>query len=288
MAGLISYRNLVDSSTAILTATGAVQPAFPLSLLKVRQLSPPTRIDRVSAQTFQLEIFIDRGATAPVASGGGVAGVIGINALTGSVQPTSMSVSSSATSSGYVTIGATTSFVDAGSPKLQQSIFCEITGDIRRYVRVNAQWFVGPGVSYGQVGRLWLGPAIVLGAGVDDYWELDYADQGMLVSAKGGQVFEAPTTRVRVLRCSASKLTSLHAFGLSNNGTASLGDVPNLQGMQMEVGLTGDLVLVPRSSSDLWNRRAAVYGHLDPSGRGSIRKAPGDYYSTSLVAYEER
>lgn len=285
MAGLISYRNLVDLSSTVITATGTVAPDFPLTNLRVRQLSTVTRISRVSLQTMQLEIFLDRGVGAPNIVGG-VAAVIGINAVAGSPQPLALSVGSSTTASGYVGIGGTLSFVDAGVPALPQSIFCEITGTIQRYLRVAAQWFVGAGVTYGSIGRLWLGPAIVIDGGVDDQWELDYVDPGAIVSSSGGQVYERPKPRRRVLRCNLSSLKSKHAFGMTAG--VSGGDVPSLQGLQMEAGLTGEVIVVPRSSSDLWNRRAAIYGHLDSSGRGSIVKNEGDNYSTSLIVIEER
>jgi hypothetical protein len=154
-----------------------------------------------------------------------------------------------------------------------------------RYVRISPTW-AQTGLTR-SIGRLWISDAIVIPSGVDGDWEQDFVDTGMLDFSDGQQAYEAPKNRVRVLRVNLSGLPADLAYGCAD-GASSAADAASIQGMQMEAGVTGSVLIVPRLDSPIWVRRLSIYGHIDANSRPAIRKQAGDNYSTQFTAIEER
>lgn len=291
MAGaLISYRNFADGAGIGLNA-GALVGGYPLANLQDRRLSKQARVANVSLQTMQLDLKLDLGAswvaTAPTRPG--LCALLGMNVNASPPFVASMTVSTSTTSGGvYTNIGTMPIGNDVGIPSLPQSFACEITGAIQRFVRVFASWPVAAGVTFGTVGRLWLGDAIKLPNGVDGDLVLDYTDPGRLDESAGFEAYEEKRVKRRMLVFNSTLVPALLAYGINEASPISADDVPSFQGLQLECGLTGELVAVARTSSMPWIRRTLIRGHVDSGNRMSIRKQQGDNYAISGTIIEER
>jgi len=187
---------------------------------------------------------------------------------------------------------------DAGVPELPTGVFVvpgragldtsppsDGVGVRARYVRITPNWV--PIGSYREIARVWLGDAVVIPEGVDANWDLGFVEPGRLDTSSGQQVYEEKKNRVRTLRVSLSKMPAEIAFGFAE-GSASAADTPSIEGLQFSAGATGEVVILPRSTSALWNRRLGIYGHIDANSRPTIHHDAGDFYSTEFVAIEER
>lgn len=272
MSGLIAYRNLADTATVALTA-GAIAE-FPVANLATRQLA---RVCRMTAAATPA-ITIDLGS----AQRTDVIALLNINAT------------SAATSSMLIQYGSdgiswtnliTSVPADAGVPSLPNAVILAhgITANYR-YWKVTPQWTRKGGATYYEIGRLWLGPAITLENGFEGRWRNGFLDRGRLDESAGLQNYADVRVRARTLSLRCEVDTSL-AYGFAHDATSAL-DVPCFQGLQMECGTTGEVIAVPRTETRLWQRRLALYGHLQSDF--GIDKAAGPNYSVDLVIQEER
>jgi hypothetical protein len=288
VGALLAYRNDADTATVSL-GMGGTLAGFPLSNLALRQLSKVARLNLAGPP----RIDVDLGAVQNVK-------LIALLAL-GNVQPTAavdLVVQYSQNGSTWFT--ATVDIVnDAGVTTLPTGVFLvpvkagpdgSPTGDgvgVRaRYLRLTPNWVPIAG-SYRDIGRLWVSDALVIPAGVDGDFELDFIDTGTLDASDGSQFYESKKTRTRALRVNLSAMPAQTAYGFADNASSAL-DVPSIQGLQMEAGCTSEIIVLPRTTSGLWVRRMGVYGHVDANARPTIRKTAGDSYSTSFTAIEER
>lgn len=270
MSALISYRNLADT----VTLAGSVIAGYPLANLQKRQLSSKCRMTYGNAITLTF--------TAPVQPD--VVALLGTNCT----------MSNSAIRTEYSDDGSSWMALplvylnDGGVLSLPRHLYADIsTVAAHRYWRITPYLEAMNGATYVEMSRLWLGPAIVLDKGVDSNWSLSFDDAGSLDASRGRQYYEEPGTRTRVLRVSISKMPSDIAFGYAANA-ASAADVPSIQGLQMEAGVTGEVIALPRTSSVLAMRRMGVFGHVDPNDRPAINHIDGDVYSTQFSVVGER
>ncbi len=249
MGALISYRNRID--TATLSASN-VLAGYPLTNLQTRQLAKVCRLDSLGDPT----ITIDLGAAMRT----DVIAALGTNAASAATGNTAISW---ATSPGgpWTTISGPTAN-DAAVPDLPRSIIVSHGVDAPvRYWRFKPQWSRVGGAAYFEIGRLWLGPAIMVPEGCASDWGMGFLDRGTLDASGGWQMFEDARPRVPRLRMRFEVETEL-AYGYTEGATSST-DVPCFQDMQMAAGVTGEVIAAPRASSLLWLRHAGIYGHVE-------------------------
>lgn len=279
MSGYISYRNLADSAT--ITAPDQTVVA-PLANMQTRQLALTSVVD-VGSVLNPVDIRLDRGVAAPTVPPG-ICALLGLNI--GNYVSVQMIVQTGPDGSSWTTIGSTGStFSDEGVPGLPDALICAFSGTVERYVRIHGYWTSPEEDDIRSIGRLWFGPAIVLPEGVNPSWELGVEDTGSLDQSAGAQWYESVRTRTRFLRMGRSQIQADVAFGYSE-ADLSASDVPSFQGLQMEAGSTGEVIVLPKSPTGLWIRRLGIYGHLDRPP--TIRHDAGPNYSTELTVIEER
>jgi hypothetical protein len=154
-----------------------------------------------------------------------------------------------------------------------------------RCVRVAPGWISTDADGWRSIGRLWIGDALILPNGVDARWQQGVLEFGQLDTSAGRQAYENPAARSRTLMCPLSKLDTMQAFGF-DEGDTSAADVPCIQSLQLDVGATGEVIVLPRTSSSIWMRRLGIYGHL--AKPPTIAHESGPYFSTTLRVIEER
>jgi hypothetical protein len=270
MSALISYRNLAD--TAALSAAGTIV-GYPISNVQTRQLSSVCRLTAASTQG----IIFDFGA--PVKPD--VIAVLGINATS---LTSALAIDYGSNGTTWNTYGAGGAN-DSGVPGLPRCVITNVSSiTAQRYWRLRPQWARIGGAAYFEIARCWIGPAIIDPKGCSRGWRMGFVDDGTLDTSAGKQAYEDPKTRNRALSMSFDIPTEL-AYGFADSAV-SAGDVPSFQGLQIDNGKTGDLIAIPRDTSALWMRRAAIYGHL--SAEFDIEHAAADQYTASLTVIEER
>lgn len=272
MPAYFTYRNLADG-VALGGATSIA--GFPLSNMQVRQLSTVARISLLSQA-----VTMDFGT--PVRPD--VVAMLGTNAT---MINSYMRIGYSTDGTAWTDVNSPT-VSDSGARSLPRNLYATAPVPAAyRYWRVAPAWQRVGNAGYYELGRLWFGNAIVVDNGVDGDFEMDFTDPGTLTASSGGQMYENPRPRLRVLRCNVSAVSALAAYGFPD-GAAAASDVPSFQGMQLEAGTTGEVIVIPRSRSSLWMQRTAIYGHVDSGGRVAIRKIAGDNYNVSATIIEER
>jgi hypothetical protein len=300
MAGIIAYRNLVDGLVpgSTLTSNGDIDPNYPLSNLQTRQLSDVCKMWPVSSGSGAHRITCDFGSVRDIR----LVALFGIDKVdpTGGWQIVQVEYSRD----GINWLSADVDIVDdAGVPDLPTcAVFVprrnglDITppsthgkvGIRARYVRVAPGWVSTEPSGWRVIGRLWIGDALVLDNGIDDNWTLGVVERGELDVTDGGQAYEEKRDRTRTLGVSLSDMDTATAFGFSDSD-ADADDAMSVQGMQIEAGCTGEVVVIPRATdSALWVRRLGIYGHIDASQVPEIRKQAGAYYATNFTVVEER
>lgn len=283
MAGLISYRNLIDNATLTNSlGFGDPDPAHPLDNLKLRGL----------AEYFAMDI----GASFSVDAGLGIDGLVHLVAL----------LDLSATGSAGWLSGSFTvwSRYFGGAWVEQASIVASDTTPLASIMSRNVFFAFPEGFAATEVrvtanfagldeqprcGRLWAGPAILLPDGIDAGWSMSFRDTGQLDETSGGQWIESAGARTRVLTIplEGARATKL-MWGFDDDQTIITESdyVESLFGLQMTAGTTGEVIALPRTSTPLWMRNAGVYGHIEQPW--SIGHKAGPYWGGSLTIVEER
>lgn len=273
MSALISYVNLVDASTLSTPAT--VISGFPLANVQTRQLSATTRL---SAAGEPPNIVVDFGATRTFR-------LISIMGYSANLARDNLVVSCRSGTSGAwstVTPALTIAVLDRTAPVLH----CLMPGQISAR-QVNLQFGAldsGYPTSV-TIGRLWLGDAIVLPNGVDGGWSIGFNDSGKLDVSAGLQAYESRRPRPRTLRMSITGMDCATAFGFTEE-TGVATNAPYMQDMQMAIGTTGELIVIPRMGIGPWVARLGIYGHLAQTF--DIQHQAGPNYSAELTVVEER
>ncbi len=272
MGALIAYRNRVD--TATLSAAN-VLTGYPLTNLQTRQLARVCRLNTIGDPT----ITIDLGSAMRT----DVIAALGINAASAATGNTAISWATSA-GGPWTTISGTTAN-DAAVPDLPRGIIVAHGVDSPvRYWRFKPQWSRVGGASYFEIGRLWLGPAIIVPAGCESGWSMGFVDRGTLDASGGSQEFEDARPRVPRLRASFDVETAL-AYGYADGATSST-DVPCFQDLQMAAGTTGEVIVAPRGNSLLWLRHTGIYGHVE--NPWEIEHVSGPNFRAAFAVVGER
>ena len=278
MGALISYRNHADSAALSLTA-GAVA-GYPVANLQTRQLSHVARMTAAASP----QIVVDLGVAKFVS----VVGLLNINAsaITSGSVAVEYSVDGLSWTPAVVAIPG-----DSGVPDLPRQVLLVIPPDgaglpqFVRYLRIRPLWARIGAASYYEIGRLWIGDALVIAEGCDKGFDISFVDPGGLDFSAGNQAYEDKRERVRVLRVRFGTLSTLQAYGMLDDDVNAV-DVASFQDLQMAVGQTGEIIVIPRSDSALWIRRAGVYGHI--AGPWSIKHLSGPRHAAEFSVQEER
>lgn len=281
MSAVIAYNNLVDDAT--LSGAATIVTGFPLANVQTRQLSTTARI----ATSGTPEIIVDFGAQKAIK----LISLLGCNVNFGTANTTTVQYRPG-TSGAWTTVAVTwpTDPVvsRAGLSKdAAPALHCVIESGIpnARQVRIQCGWGRLDGAAYYEIGRLWAGDALVLPAGVDGGWASGFDDPGKLDISAGLQAYESQRARPRTMRLSLSGLAALDAFGFSETANTAV-ERASLQGLQMYAGCTGEIIVLPRTSTSLWMRRIGIYGHLAQTF--DIQHQAGPNYSAELSVVEER
>jgi hypothetical protein len=297
---LIAYKNLADELVVGSTLTqtvGTTLAGYPLSNVQTRQLSRIAKFTSVGGGggPIDSQISLDFGANKTIR----LVALLGLSDVAG---VSSSDVVFEYSRNGTVWYQASTGLVsDAGVPELPLGAFIipgkagpdlsppstySGVGVVARYVRITLKWApVSDGAAGRVVGRLWVSDALVLPGGVEASWQQGAADTGGLDASDGLQMYEDPGPRPRTLSCSLSNLSTMQAYGF-DEGDASAADVACVQSLQLHAGATGEVIVLPRTSSALWMRRIGLYGHM--SEPPAISHKTGPYYSTQFRVMEER
>lgn len=275
MAGaIISYRNDVDPAVL----SGGATAEFGLANLKVRALSTVWR-NNVAGAT---PLVVDFGAPKVIR----LFAMANTNARFDAVNATKIEYS--ANGSAWTDTGvqwAREGQQPAKAKDLAGMLLAVLPGINARYWRITPAWARVDGATYYEAGRLWLGDAIVIPEGVEAGWSRGFTDAGRLDFAAGLEAYEDPRPRARAISFSFSLLPPETAYGFTEDA-ASSGATPSFDGLQMEAGLTGEVIAVPITRTPLWARRTGVYGHIADSWQ--IRHQDGPLYATDLRVIEER
>lgn len=281
MSALIAYRNLVDLPGVTLSPSGTttVNAGYPLDNLQTRQLARTTRLSSFGGYP---GIEIDLGASYLV----DVVALLGINATAAGAND--LTIEWSANGSTWNSATAPTP-ADAGAPDLPRNVIVRtratggLTKITTRYLRIALRWTTAD--LYCEIGRLYIADAIDVPEGCDADWELASRDYGELDRSAGLQYYADRRTRGRVLNMNLGAVPTNIAYGFAD-GASTAGNVPSLDDFMNYSGNTGDVIVIPRSSSPLWIRRTGIYGHVE--GEARLRHAAGPYYAMSLTVAEER
>lgn len=109
--------------------------------------------------------------------------------------------------------------------------------------------------------RLWIGSAIAFDQGVDAQWTMGFADTGVILPSAGGQAYEDTGVRIKLLSVALSAKKTDLAWGMADTDP-EIGVDESLHDMQMETGTTAEVIVIPRTLTEAWIKRAAVYGHI--------------------------
>lgn len=146
--------------------------------------------------------------------------------------------------------------------------------------------FTAPSATKFTVSRAWIGDALVLPDGVDGGWSMTFRDSGSLDYTDGQQWVESPGVKTRVLNIPIEGARSTEESWGFVDGEEETTLHANLHGLQMEAGTTGEVIAIPRTSTDAWIRSTAVYGHIEQPW--SIGHKAGPYWGATLTIVEER
>ena len=136
------------------------------------------------------------------------------------------------------------------------------------------------------IGRLWIGEALVLPDGIDAGWQMGFRDSGSLDATDGQQWVQSPgvITRVLTIPLEGARDTEIH-WGFAE-GSEIVTNAMSLNALQLEAGVTGEVIAVARTLTTLWTSRAMVYGHIDSPW--AIGHTAGPFWGGSLTVVEER
>lgn len=279
MSAELWYRNLFD--TATVTAPTALA-GYGADELKLRELSSTCRLP-LGANP----ITIDLGTAMRV---DGVA-VLGTNHRPNLRLPSDLIVETSTSVFGPWTAASIGLPSDSGARDLPRHVIGRVRaagGGIpinTRYVRVTPNWNVDAGVTYREMGRIFLARVLEIDKGPSAGWSFGVIDPGELDVSDGGQAYEDSRDRGRSLRITCANLSVNEAYGFASEAETAI-DVPSIQDMLMAVGKTGELLAIHRAESPLWIRRTAIYGHLSSESL-NLTHVAGDTYRWDATVIEE-
>ena len=281
MAGLLAWRNYIDSAT--LSSTSAIDPAHPLANLKLRGLSRGMRVTSGAGFT------ITANFAAADALDLGVIALLGLNRRNGERFSGTMTIQRSTNGSTWSTLDTVSISDNARSSLPANFIYPLAAGawSASGWPWLRVTWATG-GTELGALARLWAGPALVLPDGVDAGWQMGFRDSGSLDATDGQQWVASPGVRTRVLTIPLESARDTETtWGFSDTaGTFVAADRMSLQALQLEAGTTGEVIACPRTSSPLWAHRAGVYGHIEQPW--AIGHQSGPYWGAGLTVVEER
>jgi len=283
-SAVVSYTNLIDETTAILTlATATADADHPISNLKLRGLgdylklddplgSMTVDVDFGSSKTFNFIGAMGLGMSSPQGAGGIV-----------------MRYSTSLDGISYGS-AVEVSVYDYAPMFLPGSAFSVVPEGIStRYLRVRLDWQWSLPK---QFARLWVDNALILEDVVEDSPDFGFRDTGELSETDGQQYVEFRKLRTKALTLSLRGLSTMEAWGFSSADSAAQA-VPSINGMQFAAGLTGEVIVLPIAITDtpasdtLWQRRTGVYGHVVSPYSIKPDLNP-ELWQTSLTVQEER
>lgn len=291
MAGLISWRNWADAATLTPTYSGftaTVDSNYPMTNLQTRQLST---VCRYSSAAHAIYIQADLGVERDV----DLCAVLAIRARTydpgsGSSNAYTINVRVSNVSdfSTLIYSGSSSSTMNplVGAPA---NVHHQLPAGTRgRYVQIRVQFSSPSGETFAEAGRVWIGDALSLpgsmDAGVQAQWSISALDFGDLDVSAGFQHYASPKAKARRLGIDVL-CNDICAFGFDDNDAIHYAE-PSLQALQFEAGTTGEVIVIPRTTTPLWIQAVNVYGHIERPF--DIQHVAGPNYRANLTVIEER
>ena len=283
MTAVVSYANLIDATTAVLTLPSSTADAdHPISNLKLRglgdylELAPGdgmvVDVDFGSSKTFNFIAAMGLGMSTP--QGVGAIILSYATSLDGISYDSPVNVTVSDFAPMYLP-GAAFAVVPAGIST--------------RYLRIELQWSASDPKRFA---RLWVDNALILENVVEDSPDFGFRDAGELSETDGQQYVEFRKLRTKSQQLTLRGLTTLQAWGFSNGSNQALA-VPSINGMQFAAGLTGEVIVLPIALTDtpatdtLWQRRTGIYGHA-VSPYSIKRDLNAETWTATLSLQEER
>lgn len=273
---LVAYGNLIETADTI-TADGVIA-GYPVTNLQKRQLSSKCRMD-ADTDTHRINIGWNIGTRAL-----SVIGLIGVQNERGSGGDGlgGMKVEYTTNGSTWFTAGIVDGVFDTDMSLPFNSFLILSTPIAAHALRITPLWDAD---DYREMSRIWLSDSILIPNGCDGNWSVGFVDPGKLDTSAGGQAYESKKLKRRILKTTFSVIDTLLAFGMHEDSTFGVNPT-SFQALQMECGTTGEVLVMPRLSTQMWQHRIGVYGHL--TGPFDITHQGAGNYQIPLEVEEER
>lgn len=133
-----------------------------------------------------------------------------------------------------------------------------------------------------EFGRLWAGPVWKpAGKTARRNFRVQTRDQSVVERSVGSQTYVDYRPRYRQLTCTIPKLSEAEAIGTED------GETPNLQDIGFEVGIGGEIIVIPTQSSNQAVHKLGIFGtFVEPPPVDFIPEASGRKYETTFDVME--
>jgi len=273
---VISYVNYADQA-GLFIDDGPTEPGYPVSHLKLRQLSSTCRFgDTLNPANIRIDFGVTRAPR--------LIGLLNCNWRVSDGSGPKMRIDYW---NGFTFVAAATlSLTDPVGFRHQRHALIVLPSPISAQIwRIQPLWTLGGTHDpFFEAGRVWAGNALILPKSIQAKWTSDIDDSGVLAPSADRQYWEDPGVRARVLRCTA-RLSTMEAYGF-NEDDSTAADVPSIDDLRYTVGRTGEVIVIPRAQSPLWINRTAIYGHF--SKPPPLPHEAGPNYTTTFDVVQER
>jgi hypothetical protein len=274
---LIANNNLADDATV--TSSITMSGTRPLTELKKPFLAGLARtVTGVSTGSTEWVLQIDLGSDKSIdlialyginSAGAYVAYATGGNAASASYTDVELT--------GNVSYGSGSSDVAAFGAEIVLPL---ASAQIVRYIELAVRWSTASGITYYDARRLWIGPALRMSRAASIESGFEIVDRGSVTRSRGERVFASPRKPHKLHQIALRGMSQSEAIGTESTAAT------NVQKYLADVGLSGEIIILPTLADQHRIHRMGAYGHLDatsrlrPQGRGlyaadlSIRQAP--------------
>ena len=153
-------------------------------------------------------------------------------------------------SSGANDIGTETGTFWTGTADDPKNDFIYLaTGHTARYIRLT----VAVTVATVDIGRIWFDDAWSANLSLD--FSIGVDDSSTMVDTRGGSVYTSERKRRKLIHCSAHALSTANVIGTD-------ADTDSFMSMDLKAGSSGEVIVLPDTSSTRLTQRLGVYGHL--------------------------
>ncbi|HVJ61504.1 MAG TPA: hypothetical protein VM555_02190 [Tahibacter sp.] len=287
---ILAAANAVPTLSHVNAGSSVSVSTLPLANLLDRRVAKVARVQRPNAAVDSTSVF-----TFPLASFGGdkrisAIAIVGFKLtatngqdittrarFTVDVYGTPSLIVHSSPQFGIIgTAGA----VPAGAPSIVVYVFpTPVTATDKIVLSVTQPFPTSTGTEILDIGRVYAADGVAFSEGVDADWNMTMADSARVMRSRGQQIYAEAVPRYRVGQFRLPSVPESLAIGTVNQPNR-----PNLQLMGLQVGVSGEVLVVPRSDDALALGRLAIYGRFTRPVQ--VRHLSGELYSCDLEVEE--